>query len=198
MSKVGSYNLIELVAKRSKKIQGLSELYLVTTDREVDDQLCSYFESLNIGKVVRGNPFNLVDRTQAAIKESKCDFFVRLNGDSPFPDFNLIQGSLQYIYNYDFVTNLWPERSFPYGISVEIVNCIKYLELIKYCTSEEAEHVTSHLYRLLRNGCDLKVKTIKSKRSFNLDEKYAIDTKEDLLLMNRLIRSVDPLEFCHD
>ena len=164
----------------------------------MDNQLCSYFESLNIGTVVRGNPFNLVDRTQSAIKKSKCDFFVRLNGDSPFLDFNLIQGSLQYIYNYDFVTNLWPERSFPYGISVEIVNCTKYLELIKYCTIEEVEHVTSHLYRLMRNGCDLKVKTIKSKKSFNLDEKYVIDTKEDLLLMNQLISSIDPLEFCHD
>lgn len=136
--------MVEVVISRLKAVPEI-EPVLLTTLRPCDDDLAAHCKGLGT-RVFRGHPDDLVERTVAALDLTGATHFVRVNGDSPLVDPELIQKGLECAEEYDLVTNLLP-RSFPYGISVEWIDSKIYRQFASTVASEEKEHVTLHLYR---------------------------------------------------
>jgi spore coat polysaccharide biosynthesis protein SpsF len=185
LKSVDGLPLMGYVINRAKQVEGLAELVLATTQREVDTPLCDYAASQGIA-VYRGDLEDVALRVLNCAKSRQADYFVRLNGDSPFIDPGILTEAISRCIedDADFVSNII-ERSFPYGVSVEVVKTATYEKAYQeMTTSEEHEHVTKYLYSHLSS-----FKTVSLKCPYGNMESYrlVVDTEEDFSLFEKLV-----------
>ena len=138
-------HLIDRVT-RANNING--EIVIATTERKVDDDIVKFLEKDNSLPVYRGATEDVASRVLECAIKFEMDYFLRINADSPFFDTDLIDRacSLAHSHSYDFITNLYP-RSFPYGVSVELINTRFYKEIYpKFIEKQDYEHITRYLY----------------------------------------------------
>jgi spore coat polysaccharide biosynthesis protein SpsF len=173
---LNSYQLLDLVCKRlSTRFTG--RIIIATGFGQENEPICRYAHENDIA-IYQGHDDNLVLRTLGVIQKYRCDHFIRVNADTPFVDSDLISNAEKLIANYSLVTNI-QRRTFPYGISVEIIDAKKYFELQDSCFKQEEEHVTKHLYRCLKSSDIYNIENLLNPNMEKLPE-YTIDTNEDL------------------
>lgn len=185
LKQVEGMPLIGYVIARAKRIQGLKALVLATTDRPVDDPLVEYALSQGL-MVYRSDLHNVARRLMTCVVKFKGDYFVRLNGDSPFIDPNLIFQGMSYCQDRqpDLVTNLIG-RTFPYGIAVEIVRTEAFSRAYTgMTTSEEREHVTQYLYT---HSEEFNIQTITSPFPELRRARMVVDTEADFEMFERVV-----------
>ncbi len=194
--KFGEDCVLGIIIERLRVIRGDIRLILLTTERSVDDPLVEFVRLNNLCEVFRGDHLNVSKRTLDAINHYNFSAFVRINGDCPLVDSRLIeQGLMLFDKETKFLTNIWPTRSYPYGISLEIINAKFYSKYFRHCNQFEKEHVTSHLYRLLDLGLlntDSEVKSITSKVDLS-NYRFVLDTPEDFKQLTNLFHSHSPI-----
>ena len=160
-------------------------LFVLTSTDESDDQLIGMLEK-NYVSYYRGSLENVVSRYLSFMKEHQVKKVVRISGDSPLinPDVILkVIAQDQELPDADLTTNVFP-RSFPKGQSVEVIPR-KSLELLRDRSLSESdiEHVTPYFYA---NYKEFKINNLNNTEdlsSINL----SVDTKEDLLRVNQFM-----------
>ena len=160
-------------------------LFVLTSTDKSDDQLIGMLEN-NYVSYYRGSLENVVSRYLSFMKEHQVKKVVRISGDSPLinPDVILkVIAQDQELADADLTTNVFP-RSFPKGQSVEVISR-KSLELLRNRSLSESdiEHVTPYFYA---NCKEFKINNLNNTEdlsSINL----SVDTKEDLLKVNQFI-----------
>jgi spore coat polysaccharide biosynthesis protein SpsF len=139
--------LLGYVIERAKRIPNLDQIWVATTDRPVDDTISKYARAQGLF-VFRGDTDDVAYRLLECSRRARTGYCVRLNGDSPFPDAGLIGEGIRICMGNraDFVTNL-VGRTFPYGVSVEIISVTAFEKAYRAMqTREEREHVTPYFY----------------------------------------------------
>jgi spore coat polysaccharide biosynthesis protein SpsF len=140
--------IIEHALRRLERCECFDHVVLATTGRSVDDALAERFAEFG-GRVYRASDDEVHDvakRFVSAAKSVGASVAMRANGDSPFPDRWLIEQGMALLANDpDLVTNLLP-RSYPYGISVELVNVEALRRELPNITEAQREHVTACFY----------------------------------------------------
>tara|TARA_B100000965_G_C19580232_1_gene753192 strand:+ start:1024 stop:1686 length:663 start_codon:yes stop_codon:yes gene_type:complete len=182
LTKVNNISIIEHVVNRILKIKENKNIILATSDQKEDDQIEKIAKLLKI-KFFRGSLKNVYKRYYDLINKHELANFIRISGDSPLIDYNLIRVCYKtFIENkYDLVTNKYP-RSFPIGQTVEVINSKKFLESKKFVNNSYLEeHVTMQMYNNNFNYYNFLYDKDYSK--FNL----AIDCKDDLKKFNKFI-----------
>lgn len=190
---VNGLPLIYYVLTRAKCIPGIDNIVVATSNRPTDDRLAAYVVSQGID-IYRGSLENVALRVLNCAIKFKADYFVRLNGDSPFLDSSLIAQGINYCRNgkIDFVTNLI-DRSFPYGISVEIIRTDAFKRAYTRMTQpEEHKHITQYLYSHLE---EFNYKTITSSRPELNSARVAIDTDDDFELFKHIVDKLGEFVF---
>ena len=160
-------------------------LFVLTSTDKSDDQLVGMLEK-NYVSYFRGSLENVVSRYLSFMKEHQVKKVVRISGDSPLinPDVILkVIAQDQELADADLTTNVFP-RSFPKGQSVEVIPR-KSLELLRDRSLSESdiEHVTPYFYA---NYKEFKINNLNNTEdlsSINL----SVDTKEDLLRVNQFM-----------
>ncbi|MCP5540631.1 MAG: NTP transferase domain-containing protein [Akkermansiaceae bacterium] len=140
--------LIDLVHLRAARATRLDRLVLATTDRDCDDALARHAEeSLGI-EVFRGDPENVAGRALGCAESCEADAFVRINGDSPFVDPELLDEGIRLLGDSgaDLVSNLL-DRTYPYGVAVEVFRTETYRRVIGDFDACEREHISRHFYQ---------------------------------------------------
>lgn len=177
--------LISHVIRRCLSIKGLSETIVATTTRVIDDRIADYAKELGV-KVYRGSLENVTSRFCECAKIFDADYFVRVNGDSPFVDHALVEAGMSYLdvdKSIDLVTNIML-RTFPYGISVEIVSVDALSGLIdRGLSAYEQEHVTACIYG---RSTEFNIKSITSVRPELALARLTVDTEVDLSLCEKI------------
>jgi spore coat polysaccharide biosynthesis protein SpsF len=183
--------LLSFCIERATRIKGLTELVLATTDREIDDPLVDYAKDIGL-KVYRGDKDNVANRCLECAKINKADYFLRINGDSPFLDHTVVQEGLDILAHHrpDLVTNLI-ERTYPYGIAVELVRVETINKLVQYLSFEQAEHITKIFYD---NSTEFKIKCIKPAKSDFSKCRLVVDTPNDLHVIEKIIKNANANE----
>lgn len=140
--------LLWYVAKRLAAEPSMP-IILATSDRAVDDPLVEAAGKLEL-RVFRGSADDVADRFVGAARANGFDAAFRVNGDSPFLDAYLLREArrLYLLGDADLVTNLRP-RTYPYGVSVELVRIATLEAHLEEADADDCEHVTRALYRLL-------------------------------------------------
>lgn len=146
LMRVAGMSLFELACARAARSSALDRVALATSDRSCDDPLVAEATRLGL-PVYRGDVNDVAGRVAACAGGLGATHFVRLNGDSPFPDPVLIDAGvgIALAEDADLVTNLRP-RSYPYGVAVEVVRLASFQAALPSFAVAEREHVTQHLY----------------------------------------------------
>jgi spore coat polysaccharide biosynthesis protein SpsF len=118
---------------------------------------------------------------------SEADYLIRLNADSPFLDPALVTEGLARIREgYDLITNIIG-RTFPYGVSVEIIRRealrLAYTDL----PPQDREHVTACFYS---DPSAFRIYSMTSDSPELSAARMVVDTEEDLLRFKKVVHAL--------
>jgi spore coat polysaccharide biosynthesis protein SpsF len=122
-------------------------LIVATSDRALDDPIAKLTE--NEGAVVfRGSDSDVLGRAVDCAHHFGFDALVRISGDSPFIDGDIIEQLVDQHRSVapDITTNVFP-RTLPPGMSVEVISTsVLYRMQGTTDSAEDHEHVTKYIY----------------------------------------------------
>lgn len=166
------------VVNRIKSSKINPSIILATSNDLSDDPLSLYAKQLNID-VVRGSLNDVMARFILVLKKYDCDAFFRVCGDSPLllPSLFNYAVSIYRDKRYDVTTNVFP-RTFPVGMSVELIKTEVFLKMKKNILSqEEKEHLSKYFYN---NFSKYKIHNIECSSPIDQNLKLAVDEYNDL------------------
>ena len=146
LKKIGEKTILDRVIERVKILENRFKIILATSINDEDKILLKIAKQNNIYSFAHSLEDVLL-RTFSCAKKFSLSHVVRISGDSPLIDPNLILHLFQSIrYEIDIVTNVFP-RSLPKGFSCEIIK-IETLKRILDFTNDlkYREHVTNYIY----------------------------------------------------
>ncbi len=192
LKEINGIPIISLIVKRVSNAKNISKIIVVTSDSNEDDILCEYLKNEKI-EFFRGNKNNVLSRFYQAAKKFNADFIIRLTGDNPFVDSDIVNQIVSECLKgkYDYVSNDL-ERTFPFGLDVEILR-FNTLEKISEKTSNPAE--LEHVTLFIRNNPQLfSIKNISAPVNLRHPEwRLTIDEFDDLKLIQKIVDiSSDP------
>lgn len=176
MKKINGKPILYYVYNRVAKSKKIKKIIIACSSNKSDDKIYSYCKSQGY-LVERGSLNNVVQRFQKVIKKYKLNHFIRINGDSPCMDQNLINSVYKIFFKNkcDLATNVHP-RSYPKGLSVEIIKSSVFKNLKKNkLNSFNKEHITSFFYQ---NSLDYKILNTKNSKNYS-KKSLALDTQND-------------------
>lgn len=139
--------VLQYIYERLLCVKG-SRYVVIATSNEPDDDLIVGFCFSNYIPCFRGSKNNVAERILQCAERYNFDYFVRICGDNVLTDYQIIDRMIDVAIKkrYDFVSNI-KGRTFPVGISVEILKTSFYRDLLPLLnTSYYREHVTAFLY----------------------------------------------------
>ena len=178
--KIGKYSVLDHVIRRIKKTKFKKKIIIASSIKTKRKKIISIAKK-NKCMYFFGSEKDVLKRFYKTAKKFDLKFIMRISGDSPFIDPNIIQKAYLIFKKkkFDVVTNiLYP--TFPKGMSVEIFNISTLKRLNKTVKNlNEREHVTSFIYK---NFKLFKINNFKSKTNLrNLS--FTVDTLTDLKKM---------------
>lgn len=110
---------IVFMVERVRRAQRLDQVVVATSVEPADDALADVLEKAGID-CFRGSLHDVLDRFLGAARSARADHVVRLTGDCPLMDFDLIDKALALLAteSVDYVSNVDPP-TFPDGLDVE-------------------------------------------------------------------------------
>ncbi|WP_028953320.1 aminotransferase class III-fold pyridoxal phosphate-dependent enzyme [Synechococcus sp. CC9616] len=182
MMKVGKISLLELLISRLKRSEETHEIILATTKKTSDDELCKLAVQNGI-KCYRGEEIDVLSRFYHAAKLYVGDIIVRITGDCPLADPNLIDDAIRTFRNkkVDYISNCNPP-TYPDGLDIEVFSMeVLQSAYEKANSNEEREHVTPWM----KNTDQVKRHCIKNAEDYSY-LRWTVDEKEDIDLLRRI------------
>lgn len=182
--KIINKTLIDRILYQVSKSKKISKIIIATSNHPSDDTLVKYCKNKNVN-VYRGSLNNVALRFYEISKKENINSFLRVNGDSPLIDYQLIDYCIEQFEknNFDILTNSFP-KTFPKGQGVEIIKSKVFQKEFKNIKSKkDLEHVFPYFYR---NKRKFKIKNINCKQNLNMIN-LSVDTYNDLLRIRRLL-----------
>lgn len=175
--------VLEQVIKRCKASELADVVIVATTTRPLDNKIVDIAIRMNV-EVFRGDEKDVLSRYYHAAKKFSIDTIVRITGDCPCIDPNIIDMVIrEYLDNdVDYVSNTL-ERTFPRGEDVEVFS-FECLEKAYFNATKEfeREHVTPYIYMNPNSGC----KIMNVRAPSNLADptiRLTLDTEDDYALL---------------
>jgi len=167
---------------------GINDFIIATSSEHSDDPVEKFCVENDI-KYFRGSLNNVANRFKNIIETHQLDAFIRICGDSPLLDTNIIHNALNIFQKneFDIVTNVL-KRTFPKGQSVEIVNAKCFLRTYPKIEQNPKyfEHVTKYFYE---NENNFKIHNIESQIDAGKIQ-LSIDSPEDFKLIETIMKKM--------
>jgi spore coat polysaccharide biosynthesis protein SpsF len=179
LRKIGGRTLLEHVVAQIRRGAPRHPLVVATSEEKTDDPISLFCDRIGL-PCFRGSLIDVAGRFLACAQHYGWQFGVRINGDNAFVDSGTLISMLELAETgeFDFVTNV-PGRTFPYGMSVEIVRTTFYADILGGVKDlHHREHVTSWLYHNPGVGRWRVVSNLACPEGAGLQ--LAIDTEDDL------------------
>lgn len=181
--------LIDWVILRAQGMTTAGKLVVATSKDCADDKLARHCRAAGLA-VYRGALDRLADRVAGCVEHHRFDYFVRINGDSPFLVPRLIDQGVHLATEQDleFVTNLHP-RSYPYGIAVEVFKATAFLSARQaFEHAGHQEHLSTYFYEHLQG---FRHATITAESDFS-GLRLTVDDQLDWNRAQTLIEALQP------
>jgi len=146
LKKILGKAMIHHQISRIKRSKLIDELIVATSDEQTDTPLVELCEKID-AKIFKGNLNNVLDRFYQAAITTNADIIVRLTGDCPLTDPEIIDQviKLHIEEKNNYTSNIDPE-TFPDGLDVEVINFIDLENAWKRASSiSDLEHVTPYI-----------------------------------------------------
>ena len=176
--------MIEILLERLKTSKLINEIVVAIpkSDKKLEDILKKQTRSLS-----RSNQ-NVLERYYLSAKKYKADIIVRITGDCPLIDSQMIDIGLKKYLNskFDYISNINPP-TFPDGLDYEIFD-FKTLKktYLNAKSKSDKEHVTKYIIK----NSEFKKFNIESETDYS-DLRLTLDYKEDLILIKYILNKLD-------
>lgn len=175
------------VIRAAQSASEIDQIVVATSSDSTDDAIANYCESQGV-TVYRGSLDDVLDRFIGALDAYPVDAVVRLTGDCPLLDPDVIDHVVarwRYEPELDYVSTVNP-RSLPRGLDVEVASAgaLHIADQVAYGT--DRSHVTSALYRT--PGQFLTDSLTFTPDSSDL--RVTLDTEQDYLLLSQVTESL--------
>jgi len=186
---INGREMLGRVIDRAKKIPGLDGIVVATTDREVDDPIAEFASNENVG-CFRGSLDDVAFRAFKACESFGFSKFVRICGDRPFFEPEVVVKLLTlFSATTDVATTSFP-RTYPPGLTGEVVSFEALARVIEVSTSpEDREHVTRYFYQ---HAESFNIVSLPTPDGYNFDGvRLVVDDQEDLQRAQWIAKGVD-------
>ena len=120
LKKICGKTVFELIIERLKMVKNIDEIILVTDSENLNQSLIEKAKELKINYFC-GSDENILDRIYQASKKFSSDTIIRITGDCPLIDFNLINKGLEIFYRLDSdILSVDRKRTYPDGFDFEV------------------------------------------------------------------------------
>ena len=136
--------MIFYVIDRVKQIKSVEQIILATT-QEKNDQILIEIGKQNSIMTFAGDSIDVLNRDYQCALQNNADPIIRITGDCPLIDSNIVENMLQFFLenDYDYISNRISPK-YPDGLDVEIYS-FKTLQMVAQNAkwSSERELVTT-------------------------------------------------------
>ncbi len=178
LQKIGSTPLLGWVVQRAQRVLAKPVIVIATTTLTEDDAIADFAIDSAI-PLFRGASEDVATRALACAEHYGFDRFVRVCGDSPFFQPEIVRQLLDQHAEkkLDIATNVFP-RTFPAGTSVEIITTAALRRVLSGdIDANDREHMTQYFYR---HPDDFTIGNLVSPNDGYANVSLAVDTEEDL------------------
>jgi len=183
--KIGDKTLIERVIDRITRSKSIKQMVLATTQLKEDDRLINFIQQKYPKlKIYRGDSTDVVGRFQKTADLFSADPIVRITGDDPFKDPEIIDHLLAIFSqgSYDYVSNTI-KHTFPEGLDIEIFSLAALKKANREGrTPKDREHVT---YYIWNHPEFFRLKNIVSDKDYS-SIRLTVDYAQDLKLAQKI------------
>jgi spore coat polysaccharide biosynthesis protein SpsF len=161
---IGNKSMLEWVFSRTQRADKLTKVVVATTIDLSDEPVVSFCKEKGY-PVYRGSVNDVLDRYYQTARKLRADVVVRITGDCPFIDPDLINDGIRLLTEgsgplfhdienqlsgYDFIANRLPPpwgRTYPIGLDLEVFTFDFLEEAWRLAKSQhQREHVTPFFY----------------------------------------------------
>ena len=189
LKKIKHKNIIKYILERLMVVGDNYPIWVATSNEKSDDPIVRFCKTNSIS-FHRGSKSNVALRFLNCALEMKIDYAIRINGDNIFtdPDVIIEMIKLAKTGKYSFLSNVF-NRTYPEGVSVEIVKVSLLKNKITLFNSYHKEHVMSYFYNNLSNSDIYKFYN----QSFPIKKhiKLAIDDKNDFAFATKILSKMN-------
>ncbi|KKT93385.1 MAG: hypothetical protein UW91_C0010G0002 [Parcubacteria group bacterium GW2011_GWF2_45_11] len=171
---------------RAKKLNGL----VLATSSDLTDNVVEETCKKNKVECFRGSLDDVLDRFYQATRAKKPDHVVRLTGDCPLVDPELIDQLIEFHLkgNFDYSSNIL-KPTYPDGLDIEVVRFSCLEEAWHTAKSKlEREHVTPYFYHHPER---FSLGDFRDKKDLS-QLRWTVDEPEDFELVTRIYESLYP------
>ena len=183
--------MIGLLLQRLSKANNISKIVLATSEHQRNDTLSRYVCELGY-TVYKGSEDDVLDRFYQAAKSEKADVVVRITGDCPLVDSEIVDNVISIVKNsaLDYASNTITP-TFPDGLDVEVFT-FESLERAWRETEEpyDREHVTPYIKRIDAFNKN----SIKHEIDCS-DSRWTVDEQEDFDVIKNIFEYYYPDEY---
>ncbi|MEC5424229.1 glycosyltransferase family protein [Virgibacillus sp. C22-A2] len=191
LKKVLGKPLLAFQLERVEQSKQIDELLVATTNKAIDADVANLCESLGFS-YFRGSEADVLERYYKAAIQVKADVVVRLTGDCPIIDPQVIDkiigDYLLRFHEYQYVSNTL-NRTFPRGMDAEVFSFQALKRAHSHAVSSiDREHVTRYL---VNNPEMFNLFNVSHSEDYS-QHRWTVDTHEDFILISKIIEALYP------
>lgn len=174
--------MIFFLLERLKKCKKIDKIVFAIPN--INNKLFKVLKKKKLN-IFLGSEHNVLERYYLASRKFKAKTIIRITGDCPFADYNLIDRFIE-IFNkkkVDYLSNNL-NLSFPHGLDIEIFT---YKALEKSYFNAESDYEKEHVTPYIRKNEYFKKMNIYLKKNFH-KIRLTIDFKKDLEVMKNVLK----------
>ena len=163
--------------------------FAVLTTVLAEDDIIEKISKENSVKIIRGSVHDVLDRFRIAAEILNPDRIIRVTGDDPLMDPEIIDHVIEEHCkgNFDYTSNI-KERTYPRGMDTEVIE----IEALKRCwrdSSDKDDH--EHVTLYIRRHPDLfSIQSVRKEGDPLNDLRLCLDTEEDFKLITEIYNSL--------
>ena len=180
--------MIGLLLKRLSKSKLINQIIIATSTDENNASLVEYVQSLNY-EIFSGDEKDVLDRYYQAAKKFSADKIVRITGDCPLVDPELVDRVVENSNRsgVDYLSNVDPP-TFPDGLDIEVFG---FLALQSAWQQANLDFDREHVTPFIRNSGKFSKENYFSLENHS-DERWTVDEPEDLLVIQDIFSHFRP------
>tara|TARA_Y100001968_G_C19446890_1_gene765885 strand:+ start:1734 stop:3773 length:2040 start_codon:yes stop_codon:yes gene_type:complete len=182
MKVINDIPMIELLLERLKYSKEIDEIVVAIPSGKQDKELCVFLESKDY-LCEMGSEEDVLDRYSKVSKKYEADIVVRITGDCPLVDPDLVDKIIRlYKTNkVDYCSNICPP-SFPDGFDVEV-----FSSSVLYEVNQEAKHASDreHVTSFIRNSTSFNKLNYENIEDLS-DLRLTVDELDDFILIDNI------------
>jgi len=195
LMKAAGVSLIQHMVNRVIFASRLDELWLATSIDPANDALVEEVAAEGV-PVFRGSEDDVLSRFAAVAEKTDADWIVRLTGDCPLHDPEIIDAVISYAVDnqdrFDYVSNSL-QPTYPDGLDVEVFTADALFRAASEAANPlQREHVTPFIHRYHDGPGPFRVGHYVGPADFS-HLRWTVDEPEDYLLVKEIFEALYPV-----